>query len=129
MVGVRFSPNGKFVLAWTLDSSIRLWNYVEGRCVKTYQGHRNEKYSLGGGFGVYGPAGGPFSFITTGSEDGSIWMWDVGTKTVLQRIDAAHEGVVFSVDAHPSRPWLVSGGADRTVRVWRHDAEVRREGE
>ncbi|KAL9010150.1 MAG: hypothetical protein Q9173_004893, partial [Seirophora scorigena] len=28
---VRFSPNGKFVLAWTLDSCVRLWNYVEGR--------------------------------------------------------------------------------------------------
>jgi COMPASS component SWD3 len=46
-------------------------------------------------------------------------MWDVGTKTVLQRLEMAHDGVVFSVDTHPERSWLVSGGADRTVRVWR----------
>jgi COMPASS component SWD3 len=53
VTGVRFSPNGKFVLAWTLDACVRLWRYAEGACVKTYQGHKNEKYSLGGCFGVY----------------------------------------------------------------------------
>ncbi len=55
VVSVRFSPNGKYVLAWTLDSCIRLWDYVEGRCLKTYQGHRNEKFSIGGCFGVVYP--------------------------------------------------------------------------
>jgi COMPASS component SWD3 len=119
VVGVRFSPNGKYVLAWTLDNSIRLWNYIDGRCVKTYQGHRNEKYSIGGAFGTYGTPSATFAFIATGSEDGSIWMWDVGTKTVLQRLENSHDGVVFSVDVHPERPLLVSGGADRTIRVWR----------
>ena len=122
VVGVRFSPNGKYVLAWTLDNSIRLWNYIDGRCVKTYQGHRNEKYSMGGAFGNYGHPSATFAFIASGSEDGSIWMWDVGTKTVLQRLEGAHEGVVFSVDTHSERPWLVSGGADRTVRVWQCDS-------
>ena len=120
-MGVRFSPNGKFVLAWTLDNSIRLWNYIDGRCVKTYQGHRNEKYSLGGSFGTYGPSSDKYAFIVSGSEDGSIWLWDVGTKTILQRVENAHEGVVFSVDPHPDRPWLVSGGADKTIRLWRHN--------
>lgn len=51
---VRFSPNGRFVLVWTLDGCVRLWDYVSGRCVKTYQGHANARYSLAGGFAVYG---------------------------------------------------------------------------
>ncbi|KAJ7293287.1 WD40 repeat-containing protein [Mycena rebaudengoi] len=38
---VRFSPNSKFVLASTQDSTIRLWNYQTSRCVKTYMGHHN----------------------------------------------------------------------------------------
>lgn len=120
VVGVRFSPNGKFVLAWTLDSCIRLWNYIEGRCVKTYQGHTNTKFSLGGSFGVYGPHDYPFAFIVSGSEDGSIWFWDVKTKTVLQRLEG-HQGVVLGVDTHPTAPVIISGGADRTVRIWRCD--------
>ncbi|RDI81849.1 hypothetical protein Vi05172_g8276 [Venturia inaequalis] len=128
VVGVRFSPNGKYVLAWTLDNCIRLWNYVEGRCLKTYcggkdaQAYVNSKYSLGGAFGTYGTGDYPFAFIASGSENGSIFLWDVSTKTVLQRIEGAHEGVVLGVDTHPTEPLIVSGGADRTVRLWRFDS-------
>ncbi|KAK4997602.1 WD domain protein [Elasticomyces elasticus] len=53
VTSVRFSPNGKYVLAATLDSCLRLWDYVEGRCVKTYQGHKNERWSIGSCFGIY----------------------------------------------------------------------------
>jgi COMPASS component SWD3 len=118
VVGVRFSPNGKYVLAWTLDSALRLWNYVDGRCVKTYQGHSNSKFSLGGAFGTYGSISHPFAFVASGSEDGSIWLWDVSTKSVLQRLDNAHDGAVFGVDTHPSDRFIVSGGADGLVRMW-----------
>ena len=120
VVGVRFSPNGKYVLAWTLDSCIRLWNYVEGRCIKTYTGHANTKFSLGGAFGMYGPQEYPFAFVVSGSEDGEVWFWDVKTKTVLQRLEG-HQGVVLGVDTHPNAPIIASGGADRTVRVWKCD--------
>lgn len=113
VTSVRFSPNGKFVLAWTLDSCVRLWNYVEGRCLKTYQGHKNGKYSIGGAFGVY--AGGTQAFAASGSEDGGILMWDVTSKGVLQRLEG-HEGVVLGLDTREGL--LVSGGLDRTVRVW-----------
>ncbi len=124
VVSVRFSPNGKFVLAWTVDSCVRLWNYVEGRCVKTYQGHQNQKYSIGGAFGVHDDE----AFIVSGSEDGSIVFWDVTSKNVLQRLEG-HEGVVLGVDAHPKEHLLVSGGLDRTVRVWIvDDGEIDHDG-
>ncbi len=136
VVSVRFSPNGKYVLAWTLDSCLRLWNYVDGRCVKTYQGHRNERFSIGGAFGVYGremaggggggDAGAPYAFIVSGSEDGSLLLWDVSSKQVLQRLQG-HGDVVLGVDTHPTEPAIVSGGLDRTVRIWRLDESPRRE--
>lgn len=136
----RFSPNGKFVLAWTLDSCIRLWNYVDGRCVKTYQGHVNTTYSLGGAFGTYGSEdhrGGSSSakmerggvvqeranrqkaFLVSGSETGEVFWWDVQSKEVLQR-EAAHDGVVLDVDTWDGEEggMAVSCGVDRTVRVW-----------
>jgi WD40 repeat protein len=40
---VKFSPNGKFVLASTLDSTIRLWDYHAEKAVKVYSGHTNLK--------------------------------------------------------------------------------------
>ena len=121
VTSVRFSPNGKFVVAWTLDSCIRLWNYVEGRCVKTYQGHKNEKYSIGGTFGTY--ADGEKAFLASGSENGQIVTWEVASKVILQGIDG-HEGTVLGVDTFPAKEMLVSCGVDRTVRVWQASEEI-----
>lgn len=118
VVSVCFSPNGKYVLAWTLDGSVRLWDYVSGLCKKTYQGHENKKYSLGGAFGVYGKD----AFVVSGSEDGSIIFWDVKSKKILQRLDA-HNGVVLWVDTHPSLPIIASGGLDAKVQVWVNEDE------
>ena len=123
VTSVRFSPNGKFVLAWTLDACIRLWDYVEGRCVKTYQGHTNGKYSIGGAFGVYGEER-ERAFVVSGSEDGGLFVWDVVSKEILQRMDGAQEGVVLGVDT--ANDWMVSGGIDRLVKVWER-AEIDEE--
>ncbi|PWY78215.1 WD40 repeat-like protein [Aspergillus heteromorphus CBS 117.55] len=126
VTAVKFSPNGKYVLAWSLDDCVRLWDYVEGRCIKTYQGHANRKYSLQGGFGVYGVSGAPVhAFAVSGSEDGAVLCWDVVSKQVLQRIEG-HAGVVLGVDAcsmGESR-LLVSCGLDGTVRVWEEATEA-----
>lgn len=123
-MSVKFSPNGKYIMAWTLDSALRLWNYVDGRCVKTYQGHVNKSYGICGSFGSYYKYNGvydeaPTAMVVSGSENGSIWFWDVGSKTVLQTINNAHEGVVFGVDVHPVSNVIVSCGEDKLIKVWK----------
>lgn len=110
----RFSPNGRYILAFTLDSCIRLWDYVSGTCKKTYQGHINVKYALGGAFGVTGSD----AFIASGSETGEIYFWDVKSKDIVQKV-SGHQGPVMWVDTCPGQSGtLVSGGLDATVRIW-----------
>ncbi len=121
VVSVRFSPNGKYILTWMLDSRLRMWNYVDGKCVKTYEGHKNERYSLSGAFGTYGDA--QSAFVVSGSEDGVILFWDVGSKNVLQRLEG-HQGTVLGVDTHPTEKVVVSCGLDRTIRIWKEDSLV-----
>ena len=132
VTAVRFTPNGRYVLAWTLDSNIRLWRYLNtdgGGCVKTYQGHLNTKYSLSGCFGEYhfvNEETGHSSieaFIVSGSEDGDIVMWDVNTKDIMWR-GSGHKDVVLSVDCTKTldgRGLLASAGKDRSLRVWIED--------
>ena len=155
VTNVRFSPNGRFVLAWSLDSCVRLWEYFgEGRCVKTYMGHVNGKWGVGGGFGVYGwrddeeeeneeMVMSPRAFAVSGSEDGAMVFWDVISKEVLQRIEGAHEGCIISVDTmctgfgpgdhrmsgggggNGRSHIVVSGGLDGVVKVWEMVKEVK----
>lgn len=141
VTNVCFSPNGRFVLAFNLDNSIRLWDYVSGSVKKTYQGHTNKDFSIGGCFGVLteegegddgddrageddadGDVPQSQAFIASASEDGDIVMWDVGSKAVVQRITGAHKGVCFWVDVHGST--MVSAGQDGLIKVFRHLPEV-----
>lgn len=123
VTSVRFSPNGKYILAHTLDSCIRLWDYAngKGKCVKTYQGHTNAKYSLSGAFGTYGDRIDPketYAFVASGSEEGNIMLWDVSSKNSLQKL-SGHDEAVLTVDAHPKEELLASAGLDRTIRIWK----------
>lgn len=120
---VKFSPNGKYVLAWTLDGCVRMWNYVESRVLKTFQGHVNSKYSLSGSFGLYGPQTGkydvPLCFAVSGSEDGAIIFWDIVSKKILQRLDAHEDAVLYvHTGKHNGKRMIVSCGLDKTIRVF-----------
>ena len=122
VTSVCFSPNGKYILAHTLDSCVRLWDYAngKGKCVKTYQGHVNRKYSLGGAFGTYSFMNEKekFAFVASGSEEGLIVLWDVSSKNVLQRL-SGHDDAVLAMATHPREELLASAGLDRTIRIWK----------
>lgn len=113
MSNVCFSPNGRFVLAFNLDNCIRLWDYVSGSVKKTYQGHRNEKFSIGGCFAILNGE----AFVASASEDGDVILWDVKSKEVLQRVQG-HKGICFWVDVNGET--MVTGGQDGSIRVYRH---------
>ena len=130
VTNVCFSPNGRFVLAHNLDNSIRLWDYKTGQVKKTYQGHKNSGYSIGGAFGILSDAGDGDEdgiqkqrdpFVASASEDGDIVMWDVQSKEIVQRIPGAHDGVCFWVDIKGAV--MASAGQDRVIKVFKNQLE------
>jgi len=86
---VKFSPNGKYILASTQDDTIRLWNYHTARCLKTYTGHVNKLYSI---FSCFSVTGG--KWIVSGSEDAKIYIWDLQSRDIVQVLEG-HRGMCF----------------------------------
>jgi COMPASS component SWD3 len=78
----------------------------------------NEKYSIGGAFGVCEGR----AFIVSGSEDGNLVFWDVKSKEVLKTAKA-HKDVVLGVDTHPFDETIVSCSLDGTIVIWRNEDE------
>lgn len=111
------------MLAFNLDNCIRLWDYVSGAVKKTYQGHRNQKFAVGGCFGVLALEDGDGNttqgaFVVSPSEDGDVVLWDVTSKEVLQRFSAHPGKVCFWVDVRGDA--MVTAGQDGSIRIFRH---------
>ena len=133
VTGVRFAPNGRYVAAWYLDGRVRLWDYVDegaggkgrGKVVKTYMGHLQRGFAVGGCFGGVGGEG---AFLVSGSEDGGVVAWDVSSKEVLWRGSERHRDVVLAVDwtrLKDARGLIVSAGKDRDVRLWVEEVDEK----
>ncbi|KAI6007452.1 WD40 repeat-containing protein [Pisolithus albus] len=114
---VTFSPNSRYILAATQDSTIRLWNYQNSR---TTTGHH----------------------IVSGSEDCRVYIWDLQSRELLQVLEG-HRDMVLAVavcafqyfaddqesethgpQTHPEHAVIASASMEKdpTIRLWVDDA-------
>ena len=106
---IAFSPDGRTIVSGGADSTIRLWDAVNGQHKKILIGHTDSVLSVS-----FSPDG---RTLASGSLNGSIYLWNADTgqheKTLIGHTDSVRS-VLFSPDGR----MLASGGDDYTVRLW-----------
>jgi COMPASS component SWD3 len=67
------------MLQASLSNKLQLVNFESGKVAKTYSGHKNSKFCSTSTFVT---TLGPRPCIAAGSEDGSLYVWDVNSRKV-----------------------------------------------
>jgi WD40 repeat protein len=115
--GFVVSPDGKRLLSWGDDKTVRLWDVETGKELRKLEGHSDKAA------GVFSPDG---KQVLTFSPDKTLRLWDVETGKQLQKLEGHTDACTgcFSRDGKQA----LSYGPDGTIRLWDlHGAkEVRR---
>ncbi|MEM7062833.1 MAG: AAA-like domain-containing protein [Cyanobacteria bacterium P01_B01_bin.77] len=110
---VAYSPDGELVATTSADQTVKLWA-KNGQLLHSFTGNAT---TFGLAFHPEQP------LLAATNLDGSIQIWDLETKALEQTIQA-HEGAVWDVDYSSTGDFLVSGGADRQVKIWGSDGSL-----
>ncbi|WP_112263861.1 nSTAND1 domain-containing NTPase [Lentzea terrae] len=107
---VRFSPDGKTLLAASADHRVHRWR-ITGRPepLPALEGHSDAVNTL-----AVSPDG---ELIATGSTDRTIVVWDARTGTSLGTLPG-HADSVEALAFSPDSRLLASGSGDFSVRIW-----------
>ncbi|KAJ1920226.1 hypothetical protein H4219_001459 [Mycoemilia scoparia] len=106
------SDDGKCLLVTTLDDCIRLFDRYDGSLLNSYRGHKNKNYR------IQSRLNNSDEYIATGSEDGSIVIWDLLDANIQRRLHH-HQNIVTSVIFHPKdQTRMASASADGSIVLW-----------
>jgi len=111
ITSVTFTNDSQCVLVSSLDSKVRLMDKDSGGALNTYQGHTNKEFKIDSCLTSTD------SHIISGSEDGSVYIWDLITASVTTKLENVHKSVIFSLCLHPKKSFLVTASTD-SVKLW-----------
>ncbi len=115
---VSFSPDGRFALSGSSDSTLKLWDIATGFCLRTYRGHGDPLNS------VSFSADGRYALSGSGyikGFDNTLELWDVATGVRLRTIEGNFEGhkkEILSVAFSPDGRYAISGSRDWALKLW-----------
>jgi len=115
-----FSPDSTMVATGSSDKTVKLWEIASGKHVATLDGHPGSVWSV-----AFSPDGkllasGTAIFDEKGkkSHSGEISIWDVGRRTLIDRVQA-HDEVIRGLSFAPDGKLLASAAQDGLVKLWK----------
>eukprot|EP01155_Anaeramoeba_flamelloides_P036824 Anaeramoba_flamelloidesc26458_g1_i2.p1 GENE.c26458_g1_i2~~c26458_g1_i2.p1 ORF type:complete len:217 (-),score=24.10 c26458_g1_i2:61-711(-) len=118
---VQFTPNSVYLVLGNLGSRIRLWDCYNGNCMRSYEGHLNEKLLV-----IFDSLymGEKQNYLVSGSEDSKVYIWDFDSKEIVQTLEG-HESPVISVSCNSKTGLIASGSIspENIITIWSPNEE------
>jgi WD40 repeat protein len=107
--GAVYSPDGKRILSWSEDKTLRLWDAATGMAIGEPLRHEGPVWGA-----VYSPDG---KRIMSWSEDKTLRFWDATTGMAIGE-PLRNEGSVQGARYSPDGKRILSWSEDKTLRLW-----------
>jgi len=72
---IDYHPNCNYVVGGSDDRYVRVWDVLNGQCVRTFSGHKSAVRSV-----KVSPCG---RYLISASADGTVAVWDMGQQRLL----------------------------------------------
>ncbi|KAH8652432.1 WD domain-containing protein [Xylariales sp. PMI_506] len=123
LTSVSISADSRYLLINMVSGRAELFDLVDKEPVQSYVGHTGGAYLIRSGFG-----GANESFVISGSEDGSLYIWHKASAMVIERL-SGHQPRTNAVSWSPTDPRLfASCGDDGKIKIWSNNDWIRSHG-
>ncbi|AFY73408.1 WD40 repeat-containing protein [Synechococcus sp. PCC 7502] len=108
VIGLVFTPDSRRLISGSFDKHIKIWDISTGECLESWQSSAD----------IYGIAlSSDGKILAYSGEDGSILLWDLATKRLLQKL-TGHTAQVRDIAFQPYGTLLASSSFDLTIKIW-----------
>uniref|UniRef100_A0A5K3FLG7 U5 small nuclear ribonucleoprotein 40 kDa protein n=1 Tax=Mesocestoides corti TaxID=53468 RepID=A0A5K3FLG7_MESCO len=109
ILDLALSSDGELLYSASSDKTLAIWDLTTCQRVKKIRGHQNIVNSID--IARRGP-----QMIASGSDDGTVRLWDRRQKTEVQNFQNTYQ--VLSVAFSDTAEMIFSGGIDNIIKGW-----------